>query len=183
MVDNLNHFYQLDTNGIVLKNFTFHTEVYDLAWDGSGLWAYTSTQLEKIDANGSILSVLPISYWPGSGIAWDGTYFWISDYNFGTIYKHDHLGNLILYFETNFFGHPTGIAFNGADLLIGDSFEAYNRIYLYSLTGIEKLYVNLDPIGLQKIKTFERKALAWDGKYLWYSSNARFEIYKLKIEW
>jgi hypothetical protein len=183
MVDNLNNFYRLDTNGIVLKTFAFHTEVYDLAWDGNGLWAYTSTQLEKIDANGNILSVLPISYWPGSGIAWDGTNFWIGDYNSGNIYKHDYSGNLTLYFETIFVGHPTGMAFNGSDLLIGDSFEVYNRIYSYSRIGIEKSYVNLDAVGLLKIKTFERKALAWDGNYLWYSSNARFEIYKLKIEW
>jgi hypothetical protein len=183
MVDNLNNFYHLDTIGNVLSTFTFHTEVSDLAWDGDGLWASTSTQLEKIDSSGNIISVLPISYWYGDGIAWDGTYFWISNYNSGTIYKHDHAGNVILLFETNFFGHPTGMAFDGSDLLIRDSFELYNRIYRYSKTGIEKSFVSLDEIGLQNIKVFERKALAWDGKYLWYSSNARFEIYKLKIDW
>jgi len=183
MVDNLNNFYKLDTLGNVLKTFAFHTEVYDLAWDGEALWAYTSTKIEKVDGNGNILSSLPISYWSGSGIAWDGSYFWISNFNDGRIYKHDPAGNMILFIEPGFFGHPTGIAFNGTDLLIGDSFEAYNNIYLYSRSGIEKSFLDIDAINLLKIKVFERKAIAWDGKNLWYSSNARFEIFKLKAVW
>jgi hypothetical protein len=82
---------------------------------------------------------------------------------------------------TDFFGHPTGIAFDGTDLLIGDSFEAYNRIYKYSRQGVQLSYIDLNTVGLEKVRTFEKKALAWDGEFLWYSSSARFELYKIKI--
>ena len=109
------------------------------------------------------------------------TYLWAADYNLGTVYKHDATGALILKWETDFFGHPTGIAFDGTNLLIGDSFEAYNRIYKYSRQGVQLSYIDLDTVGLSKIRSFEKKVLAWDGEFLWYSSSARFEVYKIKI--
>ena len=108
-------------------------------------------------------------------------YLWAADYNFGTVYKHDASGRLILKFETDFFGHPTGIDFDGTDLLIGDSFELYNRIYKYSRQGMQLSYIDLNTVGLEKVVNFEKKALAWDGEFLWYSSSARFDVYKIKI--
>jgi hypothetical protein len=108
-------------------------------------------------------------------------YLWAADYNFGTLYKHDASGRLILTFETDFFGHPTGIEFDGTNLLIGDSFELYNRIYKYSRQGMQLSYIDLDTVGLENVVTFEKKALAWDGEFLWYSSSARFEVYKIKV--
>jgi len=182
MVDNLKRFYELDTNGNVRSTFNFNKDVYDLAWDGNNLWAYTDNGLLKLDRAGNVLATLNVHYWPSSGFAWDGTHFWVGDYNMGKIYKHDAAGNLLLYFEVDDMDHPTGIAFNGTNLLIGDCFQLSNSIYIYSRAGVMLSRLDLNPLGLTRINTFEEKALAWDGQFLWYSSTGRFTIYKIKIQ-
>jgi len=181
MVDNLKKFYQLDTNGHVLGSFSFSKEVFDLAWDGSNLWAYTYSGLLKLDRSGNVLSTLNVYYYPGSGLAWDGTFFWVGNYNIGRIYKHDASGNQLLYFDVGNIDHPTGMAFNGTNLLIGDCFQLTNSIYIYTREGVQVSRIDLDPLGLTKITTFENKSVAWDGQFIWYSSTARFTIYKIKI--
>ncbi len=180
MVDNLKKFYQLDTNGNVLSSFSFSENVYDLAWDGSNLWAYTPSGLKKLDRSGNVLSTLNVSYWYGSGLAWDGTHFWVGDYNAGEIHKIDISGNQLLFFDVSEIDHPTGMAFDGANLLIGDCFQLTNCIYIYSRQGVRVARIDLDSLGLTGIKTFEEKSVAWDGQYIWYSSTGRFTIYKLK---
>jgi hypothetical protein len=137
--------------------------------------------LNKPQSNRSaavLAAILVVASTPCFGQA---TYLWAADYNSGTVYKHDAAGALILTWETDFFGHPTGIAFDGTNLLIGDSFEAYNRIYKYSRHGVQLSYIDLNTVGLAKVRNFEKKVLAWDGEFLWYSSSARFEVYKIRI--
>lgn len=184
MVDNLDNLYQLDTSGNVLQSCPLGFAVSDLAWDGQHLWALKDsfTGLVSLDTGancGQVIQTLQVGYWPGSGVALAGSYFWVGDYNSGVIHKHDQLGNQVLYFSTGFFGHPTGISFDGTDLLIGDSFELYNRIYKYTTAGIEKAFVDLDKLALAGIKVFEKKAFDWDGAHLWYSTDASFNIYKI----
>ena len=184
MVDNLKNLYQLNSGGTVLKTCEVDFSISDLTWDGLNLWALkdSSGPLVALDrgANcGQVLGTLLVGYWPGSGSAWDGSYFWVGNYNDGVIHKHDSAGNEILNFDTGLFGHPTGMSYDGTDLLIGDSFELYNRVYKYSKTGIEKAFVDIDKLGLARVKMFEKKVLEWDGANLWYTTDGRFEIYKI----
>ncbi|MFC1620260.1 immunoglobulin domain-containing protein [Candidatus Neomarinimicrobiota bacterium] len=181
MIDNLENVYQLDTTGAVLQSFASSYTASGLTWDGDHLWLHNNgIRLVALTTQGDYVRELDVGYHPYSGMAWDGRYFWVGDYNNGYIHKHNTDGGELLYFDSNFFGHPTGMDYNGDYLLIGDSFELYNRIYKYSTTGQELANFNLNDVGLTGAPA-DQKKLAWDGRYLWYTSDARFKIYKLSI--
>ena len=184
IADNTSKLYRFSTSGTLLETHNLAFSVSDLAWDGANVWAHLvdGSAIVKLDAQGSEIGRLEVGYWYGSGFAFDGAAFWVGDYNIGRIYKHLPDGTLQRYIETDFFGHPTGITWDGTDLLVGDSFELYNRVYRITTDGIEAGYIDIDALGLESVKTFEKKSVEWDGQHLWYSSDGRFKVYELAFE-
>jgi len=39
--------------------------------------------------------------------------------------------------------------------------------------GIDLVYIDTDALELTKINAFEKRQVAWDGQYLWHSSDAQ----------
>ncbi|MFC1839599.1 carboxypeptidase regulatory-like domain-containing protein [Thermodesulfobacteriota bacterium] len=182
MVDKLNKLYQLDENGIILSGpISLDFTAYDLEWDGGNLWVGddTNRRLAQIDmSDGSTVSTLYHGYYQ-AGFTWDGAYWWINDYD---IYKYNAVGEEILSFAAPFACSPTGMTFDGNNLWVADDAFPYNQIYRLTLQGVQLSYIDLDVLGLDPVGTTAYRSIAWDGKYLWFSSNDLFSVYKLQID-
>jgi hypothetical protein len=175
--------YRMSPNGLVQSTFTITTGATDLAWDGSSLWINDAPgwQVYQLDASGQISDTLNVGYWPGSGLEWAENYLYVGDYNSGDIHKHDRAGQHLLSWQADFFGHPTGITYDGNGLWIGDSCEGYNNLYHYSLLGTLLDVVDLDAVGIPCDQRQRMRGLAWDGEYLWYTADNLFTVYKLDL--
>jgi hypothetical protein len=194
LVDEDENVYRLNPeSGAVQATFPITFTPDGLAWDGANLWAGSGWGggAKRLDAPGKIVETLPqAGYWPNSGLAWSGDNLYVGDYNLGEIHKHTRSGAHTLSWEIpqgSGIEHPTGMAFDGNALWIGESCEGFeNNIAQFSLDGNLLATIDLGLIG-QGIKDNETciwpeiKGLAWDGQYLWYTANDLFTIYKLNI--
>lgn len=194
LADMDNNVYRLDpTSGAVQATFPITFAADGLAWDGANLWAGSGWGggAKRLDATGKIVETLAgTGYWPNSGLAWAGSNLYVGDYNLGEIHKHNRSGAHMLSWQihqNSGIEHPTGIAFDGNTLWVGESCEGFeNNIAQLSLDGNLLATINLGLIG-QGIKDNgnciwpEIKGLAWDGQYLWYTANDLFTVYKLNI--
>lgn len=181
MLDNLYEVYELDTLGNVVSHFTYDGWPQDLEWDGSGLWLGTGSGLVKVDSTGTEIDRRDgLYYWPKSGFAWDGEAFWVGDYNFGTIYKHAADGTLLLNWEADFFGHPTGMSSDGESLWMAGSGEGWENLFQYSFDG--ELLFSFDPslIGIDA-DPGSFSCVAWDGEAIWYSPDSQFDVFRIAI--
>lgn len=183
LVDNLENVYKLDPSGNVLSSFSITFTASGLAWDGSALWINSdsfSGPVYKLDPSGNVIGSLNVGYWPNSGVAWDGVNFWIGDYNSSQMHKHSPSGTQLLFWDMPFvnMGHPTGIVHDGSNLWIGGSGEGFDT------------FARVTPFG-QLLDAFDATAwgiasspgefvsLAWDGQYLWYTTDDIFTVYRL----
>ncbi|MCK4578790.1 MAG: fibronectin type III domain-containing protein, partial [Candidatus Marinimicrobia bacterium] len=175
MIDNLENVYRLDTNGTVLSSFTSTMSVSDISWDGQVLWLHNGSILRAIDTTGAVVEQLSVGHWALSGMTWDGRYFWVADYNSSLVCKHARDGTILLYFGVDITSaRPEALDYDGRYLLIGEG----NHINRYTPTGARHYSQSLSSVGLA---SSGRASIAWDGRYLWYSSSGRFKIYKLEI--
>lgn len=185
LVDNLENVYKLDTSGNVLSSFAITFTASGMTWDGTSLWINSdsfSGPIYKLNTSGVIIGSLNVGYWPNSGVAWDSTNFWVGDYNFSQIHKHSPSGTELLYWDMPFasMGHPTGLVHDGNNLWIGGSGEGFNT------------FARVTPFG-QLLDAFDATAwgipsspgefvsLAWDGQYLWYTTDGIFTVYRLDV--
>jgi uncharacterized repeat protein (TIGR02543 family) len=185
VIDKIKKMFKLDTLGNILyrDSVPFYSE--GMAWDGTGFWVSDGSRQVKLDTNGNPIDTLNVYYWARSGITWDGSNFWISDYNFNVIHKHDPSGSELLHWNVpsgSGIEHATGIAYNGTTLLIGDPNEGFeNNVCLINTVGqLIKSFDTMNDWGIAA-GGHEYKTLAWDGKYLWYSSDGLLTIYKIYI--
>jgi hypothetical protein len=139
----------------------------DFAWDGSALWAlvpgYSTGNISKIDTNGLVVSSIgPVATWAWSGLARDGTYFWVGDYNAWIMRKYDTTGRQILNWSAASFDHPRGMATGP----LGLWYAAGNELYYQSFVGEVLQIISLTDLGLAS----GGNCLEWDGTTLWYSA-------------
>lgn len=177
LADKNGKIYHLDENGALLGSFSTTIDVSDLGWFENSLWANDSSHVYQLDSVGQIVNTLNVGYWAKSGMEWAEGYLYVNDYNFGPVYKHDRSGNTLLSWDTTFFWHPEDMAYDSVGLWIADSCEGSNSLWRYSLLGVFQ-----DSLDLNSVETCDstsERALAWDGKYLWYAG--KFTVYRLDI--
>jgi hypothetical protein len=183
LVDASKNVYKLDTTGGVKSTFPITFTPSGMAWDGAGLWiGQDGIRQYKVNTSGTIVGALNVAYWPNSGIAWDGANFWIGDYNFSVIHKHNPSGAELLSWDVpDLFGHPTGLAYDGSALWIGGSGEGFqNDVVKASTTG--QLLAKIDTLALGISRNpGEFESVAWDGQYLWYTSDSLFTVYQIDV--
>lgn len=173
--------FQLDAAGVVRATTTITMPAYDLAWRDEHLWAHDGSRVYRLDAAGRVEQSLDVGYWSLSGAEWVGDTLYVGDYNFSEIHAHSSDGTHLRSWETTFFGHPTGIAYDGSALWIGDSCEGETRLNRYSLLGAPLDYLDLSTLGISCGSRQRTHALAWDGRYLWYSSDELFTVYRIDL--
>ena len=180
LADVSNQVYRLDAAGTVQASFPITVTAYDLAWFEDSLWAHDGNQVYQLDATGQISSTLDVGYWWNGAIEWVDNSLYVTDYNFGTVHKHNRAGAHLLSWDTTFFGHPEGMTYDGAGLWIGDSCEGFeNGLHHYTLLGDLLGDIDLAAVGIN-CNAQSHRALAWDGQYLWYGD--KFTVYKLALD-
>lgn len=177
----------MDSTGNVLGSFTITFTASGLTWDGASLWFadQTNKKLVQMTPFGQTISTLPVYYWHNNGVAWDGTHFWVPDYNASKIYRHLPDGALVRSFDMpsgSGVEHPTGIVFDGEALWVGDPNEGFeNNVARVSVEGVLLDTFDTTSLSINPTTWPEFKALAWDGRYLWYSADDLFTVYQLDL--
>jgi hypothetical protein len=150
---------------------------FDLAWDGSYLWAICAAgsgepghQLYQLNTSGTVISGpinLPADY--SHGLTWDGHFLWVADATQGRIGKiNPTTGEVILSFQSPG-PDPRGLAWDGHFLWVTDYYQ--QRIY--------QLDVNGTVINTWPSPASGPMGLAWDGTYLWCVDLNTYRVYQL----
>ncbi|MBC8278652.1 MAG: choice-of-anchor D domain-containing protein, partial [FCB group bacterium] len=139
-------------------------DAYGLTWDGQYLWTISHTGSDfiiKFDTAGNIVQAFPTPSNYMSGLAWNGTDFYMSDYYEpdGAIYKVDVNGQIIENFTAPD-TQPWDLAWDGQNLWMCDYWSDW--IYQIDPVTHETLFSFESPIT-------EPAGIAWDGQYLWVS--------------
>jgi sugar lactone lactonase YvrE len=102
----------------------------DLAWDGDYLWyvdgateaeAEGTTSIYRIDpASGAVVTSFDAPGPHPSGIAWDGSHLWLSDYWVAKIYKIDPGDGKVIETISAPSSNPGGLAWDGRYLWCAD---------------------------------------------------------------
>lgn len=142
---------------------------------------FLDDHIYKLTKTGSIVGGIDIHPPSGSsqlnsGIAWDGTGFWVTDWYSDSIYKiSPGSGDTITSFLSPLSGKPYayGLAWDGIDLWVSYS------------EGIYKIDPNTGNILIActdlDFKYGKAYGLTWDGEYLWGGSWVSNEIIKISV--
>lgn len=187
LVDTSKMVYRLNTTGGIVSSFPITFGATGMTWDGASLWIgdETNGRMVQVSTTGSVLSTLNVWYWSNSGLAWDGMAFWIGNYNLSQIHKHSETGAPLLSWpipNNSGIEHPTGLAFDGTNLWIGDSKEgAQNNVARVNTSG--QLIDTFDTTawGIPPVTYPEFKSLAWDGQHLWYTADDLSYVYEIAV--
>ncbi len=129
--------------------------------------------IRKLDpATGDSMGAIPSpSHWP-CGLAWDGTYLWVSDYLGGMrMFKLDPAtGDTLLSFPIQYSASPAGLAWDGEYLYEGLSSGGAEGIRKYTTAGA---YVGA--IGAPRGLPIQ--GLSYDGLNLWVSAASVDTVY------
>ena len=149
---------------------------------GEYLWNvdYIDNHIYKLTKTGSIvggIDIIPPSseiLQFNSGIAWDGTGFWVTDWSSDFIYKiSPDSGNTVTSFLSPLTSDAYGLAWDGIDLWVSSD------------DGIFKIDPNTGNILIActdlDFKYGQAYGLTWDGKYLWGGSWISNEIIKISV--
>ena len=140
-----------------------------LTYDGTFLWTTNNDDtVSKLNEVGNVIDSFSTPDTGLYGIAFDGTYFWTSDYNSDMIYQLDTFGSIVSSFSSPG-TDPLGLLFDGMYLwnVDGDS----DMIYKMNTSGSVLLSFSAPDSGTLDF--------AYDGTYLWCTGNATDKIYKL----
>ncbi len=175
--------HQLDPlDGTVIKTIDapgIHVE--GITWDGTSLWAlnnnggpYESNTLYEINPDdGAVISSFEIegAVWI-HGIAWDGQFIWMNDFDTNEIYKVDPAsGNIIKHINAPS-SDCIGLTWDGAHLWASDFVT--QKLYCIDPSDGTTLYEVNCPLG-------NLRDLAWDGNYLWVIERNSAMIYQVDI--
>ena len=145
-----------DANGVGYDSFGFKV--------GDGT-SNTGSVLSSFSPSG------PASVTGNSGLAFDGTNFWISANNTDTIYELDNAGNVL----SSFLGpgtNPNGLTFDGTNLWLAD--RSTDTIYELDTAGNI-----LSSFSTSAFGSGRPGGLAFDGTNLWLVDNADDLIYEV----
>lgn len=145
-----------------------------LAYDGTNLWVIQGsmvtgkTRFNRVDpTNGSVLSYFDVNrYGPYSDAAWDGSAFWITDYN--GLYRMGLNGSIIAHLWDPEQSGKTqdlsgAVAFVTPDLWVKDrSADTDFKISKITTSGVKVLSLTL-PVSVNSLSS--------DGVYLWVGSD------------
>lgn len=106
------------------------------------------------------------------GITFDGTYFWLSDFNDNEIYKYTSAGVYVSSFDTNIeTSESTGITWDGTNLWVLDRID--DEVYEYTTSGVytgEHFDISSE--------SDSAKEITWDGTYFWIVDNSLAEVFQ-----
>ena len=109
-----------------------------------------------------------------SGLAWDGTHFWVCGFQNSTVYKYNTSG---VYQNVNFSvagqaTNPIGIVWDGSFFWV--LFNSNKTIYKYNSAGV---YQNIN-ISVASQVAGETRGFGWDGTYFYVSDWSQNIVYK-----
>lgn len=149
---------------------------HGLAWGDDKLWlcgAFDNTIYQLGPVNGAVLNSYQPSFSHLRGMAWDGTYLWVSDWSttVGRIYKlNPNDGAVIDSFLVPYGEVSEGIAWaNGFLWVSGDT-------RIYKVNPIDGSVV--DFIDSPE---WDPRGLTWDGQYLWVGFQDSGMVYQLNV--
>ncbi|MBP7691092.1 MAG: VCBS repeat-containing protein [Anaerolineales bacterium] len=168
--------YRLGAGGALQASYPITYSVTDMAWFENSLWVYADGGgVYKLNAAIQISETLPISYWCCHAMEWAQGYLYVTDYNAGSVHKHNRAGQPLSAWSFSPYMHPEGMTYDGASLWIGDSESRV--VYRYSVTGTLQDQVDLST--LESCDYTCHTTLAWDGRYLWYAG--KNTVYQLDL--
>ncbi len=135
-----------------------------------------------LGAAGDILQSFPAPASCPTGLAYDGSTFWVADRKADLIYQIEaRQGTILKFFPSPGF-FPTGLAWDGSALWVSDmDFENTS-------TGMHtgKIY-RIDPAtgmttAMIESPTADPQGLAWDGQFLWVADPVQDRLYKISPE-
>lgn len=193
LIDDNKTLYRLTANGEVQSNSPITFTAFGLTWDGVNLWSaddflpYGTWRAFQLNATGQVIGNIT-GTWNDSNLeslAWVGDFLYGADYGSpGHVHKFTRTGEHILSWEPDFVGFPKGMAYDGTGLWIGVNCfgDAGNDLYRYTLLGESLNKIDLNAIGITcSYDTQNTRGLAWDGRFLWYTGDDIFKVYKLDI--
>ena len=149
------------------------SDFFGLEWVDGFVWATcpSDKMLVKLDPmNGTVLDqiVVPAAS-RTSGLAWDGSAFWITDATADVISKVDLSGNILMSFDAPSTG-SVGLAWDGA--------------YLWDVDWVSEELHKIDPADGSVLLTLpapdSRPAgVAWDGQYIWTNGRENATTYRI----
>jgi len=142
-----------------------------LAFDGEYLWhGDAAGEIYQLDINGELINNFAVDDNVPDGLTFDGTHLWMVDGNRKRICKMTQTMEIISSFSSPG-RHPTGLAWNGNDLVHSDT--DYDWIYLLNReTG--------QIVGGGESPGEEARGLTWDGSHLWHADlGGEGGIYKI----
>jgi DNA-binding beta-propeller fold protein YncE len=98
----------------------------ELAYDGANIWVtdYTSSDVRIVNANGTVVKIIPLPGAKPEGIVFDGKYVWIANNGVGanSVSKFDALSMSLM--ATYTLGRdPDGVAFDGTFIWVTNSYN------------------------------------------------------------
>lgn len=140
-----------------------------LAWRDGHLWLVDQTEkphnnIYKFDTNGNLISSIEIDdNYIATGLTWDGSNFWQSNYENNEIKKITPDGTVLNSFSIYYFncGYQGGLAWDGSNLWRAESIE--EKVYRHDTDGTE-----LVSFG---VPTDYCQGLTWDGENLWLADS------------
>ena len=146
---------------------------YDLDFDGTYFWVVqTDHQCRRYTSSGSALASFSLGSITGHGIAYDGTYIWLSGDNpSGYIYRMNTTGSIYSSFACPG-GYDGGLDRDGAYLWSTAWITSNSAVYKITTTGSV-----LDSFYGPAAQTY---GASWDGTYFWTTNNTNGWVYKMQ---
>lgn len=168
--------YRLGAGGALQASYPITYSVTDMAWFENSLWVYADGGgVYKLNEALQISETLSVSYWCCHAMEWAQGDLYVTDFNAGSVHKHNRAGQPLVSWSFSPYMHPEGMTYAGGSLWIGDS--SSRVVYRYSVTGTLQDQVDLSV--LENCDYTCSTTLAWDGRYLWYAG--KNTIYQLDI--
>ena len=159
-----------DGTSFYITNYINKTYIYKYNNDG------TTTGLNDID-------VTPENTYP-TGICWDGSHFWVADFNEAKLFKYEQDGTYtgINVDISNEAATPWPITWDGTNICVSNSSAVvfkYATPDPYISTNFEYTGNN---VALSSIDTGPL-GVDWDGEYYWVVGGNSNKIYKYNSDW
>ncbi|MGA1871638.1 MAG: carboxypeptidase regulatory-like domain-containing protein, partial [bacterium] len=144
-----------------------------LEWRDESLWASCMNneilyELDPADF-GTVLDEVPIPGINPSGLAWDGSSFWVCDPYTDEIHRLDSTGNIIVTYDSPGSG-PVGLAWDGKNLWNVD----WKTASLYKIDPDNGTVVHTIPAPDTR-----PAGVTYDGRYLWTNGRDSGKTYKI----
>jgi len=132
------HLYRLNQQGAVQATYNIpFAHMRGLTWAGGALWSVVTgdanASLVQFQPQGNEIRRLRVNVTAPGGIAWDGTFFWITDPDGGFIHQFDSSGRAIDIYPSPSYD-PRAVSVIGGDLYLIDAGDDAETDVLYRLS-------------------------------------------------